>query len=66
MLMPVRCITCGKPLAHLWEEYKKRVEAGETPGKVLDDLGVKDMCCRAMFLGNVELLREVAVHKRTS
>ncbi len=64
MLVPVRCITCGKPLAHLWERYKERVEKGEEPGKVLDDLGIKDMCCRAMFLSHVELFKDVAVFKK--
>ena len=56
MIFPVRCFTCGKPLAHLWEEYKKRVEAGEDKKKVLDDLNIKRYCCRATFLGHVDLI----------
>lgn len=64
MIVPIRCITCGKPLAHLWERYKEGVEAGKEPGRVLDELGIKDMCCRAMFLGHVDLIKDVAVHRK--
>ena len=38
-----------------WEEFKKRVEAGEDPKKVLDSLGVTRYCCRRMILGHVEI-----------
>jgi len=59
MIIPIRCFSCGKPIAHLWEEFKKRTEKGENPGKVLDELGLERYCCRAMFLGqddNIELV----------
>lgn len=64
MIFPVRCFSCGKPIGHLWDEYKKRVEAGEEPGKVLDDLGVKRYCCRQVFLGHVDLIEKVAKFKK--
>ena len=41
MIIPVRCFSCGKPIGHLWEEYKKRVNQGEPPKKILDELGVR-------------------------
>ena len=63
IIIPVRCLSCGKPVGHLWEEYKKRVEAGEESGKVLDSLGLKRYCCRQLFLGHVDLLKEVAQFK---
>lgn len=56
MIINVRCFSCGKPIGHLWEQYKKRVEAGEAPKKVLDELGLERYCCRAVFLGHVDLL----------
>lgn len=59
MIVPVRCFTCGKVVAHLWDDYKKRVQEGEESGKVLDDLGLKRYCCRQLFLGHVDLLKEV-------
>ncbi len=61
MIIPVRCFTCGYPIAAVWEEFRKRVEKGEDPKKVLDELGIKRYCCRRMLLSHVELIRE-AVH----
>jgi len=58
-------MTCGKPIAHLWAEYKKRVEAGEEPKKVLDDLGLERYCCRSVFLGHVDLLDLVSKFKKS-
>ncbi len=60
MIIPIRCFSCGKPIAHLWEEFKKRVKEGETPGKVLDELGLERYCCRAMFLGQEDFIELVA------
>ena len=56
MIIPIRCMSCGKPIAHLWEEFKERVAKGEVPGKVLDDLGLERYCCRSAFLGQTDLL----------
>jgi len=64
MIIPIRCFSCGKPLAHLWEEFKKRVESGEEPKKVLDELGIERYCCRAIFLGHVDLLDLVSKFKK--
>jgi len=64
MIIPIRCFSCGKPIAHLWGQYKKRVEAGEEPGKVLDSLGLERYCCRAMFLGQVDLIEQVGKFKK--
>lgn len=64
MLIPVRCFSCGKPIAHLWEEYKKRVADGEDPKAVLEALGLERYCCRAPFIGNAELLEEISVFKK--
>ena len=58
-MFPVRCFTCGALIGDKWEEYERRVEAGEDPGKVLDDLGIKRYCCRRMFLSHYEYFDEV-------
>ena len=57
-------MSCGKPVAHLWEEYKKRTEAGEQPKKVMDDLGLERYCCRALFMGHVDLLETISRFKK--
>ena len=59
MIFPIRCMTCGKPIGQYWDDYKKRVEAGEDPGKVLDSLGIKRYCCRSVFLTHTELIDKV-------
>lgn len=64
VLIPVRCFTCGAPLGHLWEEFCKRVEKGEDPEKVLDDLGVKRYCCRRMLISHVQLIDELIYYSR--
>lgn len=65
MLIPVRCFSCGKPIAQLWEEYKKRVSEGEDAKLVLDELGLERYCCRAPFIGNAELLEEISSFKKS-
>lgn len=64
MIIPIRCMSCGKPVAQLWEDYQKRVAAGEEPKKVLDDLGLKRFCCRSLFLTHVDTYKQVAKFKR--
>ena len=59
MMIPVRCFTCGRLIADLYEEFVKRVKGGELAKRVLDDLGVKRYCCRRMLLTYVELIDEV-------
>ncbi|MEM2084049.1 MAG: DNA-directed RNA polymerase subunit N [Nitrososphaerota archaeon] len=60
-MFPIRCFSCGSLIADKWEEYKRRVDAGEEPGKILDNLGVKRYCCRRMFLSHVEVFEEEIV-----
>ncbi|MFA7707811.1 MAG: DNA-directed RNA polymerase subunit N [Candidatus Pacearchaeota archaeon] len=64
MIIPVRCISCGKPVGHLWEEFKKRTESGEDSKKVLDELGLERMCCRSIFLGQVDNLELINKFKK--
>lgn len=59
MIMPVRCFSCGKPLAGQFTEFKERTAKGEDAGKVMDDLGVKRYCCRKMILTHVELVDDI-------
>lgn len=64
MIIPVRCMSCGKPIGHLWEEFKARVEKGEPKKKVMDELGLKRYCCRQLFLGHVDLIETVSEFKK--
>ena len=64
MIIPIRCWSCGKPIAQVYEEYEARSKKGESKKEVLDDLGVERYCCRAMFLGQVDLIDTVAQFKK--
>ena len=64
MLIPIRCFSCGKPTAHLWEEYKERVSKGEHPKIVMDGLNIERYCCRSLFMGHVDLIDTVARFKK--
>ncbi len=64
MIIPIRCFSCGKPVAHLWKSFKERTNKGEDIKKVLDDLGLGRYCCRALFMGHVDLLHDIAEFKK--
>lgn len=64
MIIPVRCFSCGKPVGHLWEEYQQRINKGEDKKIVLDELGLERQCCRATFLGHVDLIDMAAKFKK--
>lgn len=64
MIIPVRCWSCGKPIGHLWEQFKERVAKGEDRKKVLDDLGAERYCCRAILLGHVDLIDMIGQFKK--
>jgi len=64
MIIPVRCISCGKPLGHLWKEFKERTENGEDSKKVMEDLGLERYCCRAIFLGQTDTLELINKFKK--
>lgn len=64
MIINIRCLSCGKPIAHLWANYKERTAKGEDPGKVMTELGLERYCCRALFMGHVDLLKDISEFKK--
>ncbi len=64
MIIPVRCFSCGKPIAQDWDEYTKRVSGGEDSQKVLDDLKYIRYCCRRMFVTHSEIIDETMQYKK--
>ena len=59
MIVPVRCFTCGKVIGNVYENYKNRVDNGEDPEEVMNDLGIERYCCRRMLLSHKDLIDEV-------
>ena len=37
-MIPIRCLSCGKPVSAYFDEYNQRVAAGEKSKDVLDDM----------------------------
>ena len=63
MMVPVRCFSCGKQLAGLFEQFKQRVEKGEQPEKVLDEMGITRYCCRRILVTHVDIIDEIMKYK---
>jgi DNA-directed RNA polymerase subunit N len=65
MIIPIRCWSCGKPIGHLWEDFLlKTNNRTKNIKETLDELGVERYCCRAQFLGHVDLLETAAAFKK--
>ncbi len=64
MIIPIRCMTCGKPVGHLWENYRKQVQRRADPKKVLDSLGIERYCCRSLFLTHVDMIDKIGKFKK--
>lgn len=58
-MRPIRCFSCGKPLADKYEEFEKRIEEGEEPDDIFDDMGLERYCCRRMVLTSVDATEEM-------
>lgn len=64
MIVPVRCFSCGKPIAGFYHELKERTAKGEKAGAVLDELGIKRYCCRKSLLTAIEMVDEIMKYTR--
>lgn len=64
MIIPVRCMTCGKPLAHLWDKFRDLVSKGKTPDEAMNELGIERFCCRSLFLSHVDSIELVNKFKK--
>ena len=63
MIIPVRCFTCGSVIGDKWEPFIERVEKGEDPKDVLDDLGIERYCCRRMLLSHIEAIDDLLKYR---
>lgn len=55
MIIPIRCFTCGKVLAHLWNDYIKEVRDEYEKNNInfsqkyiIKDLGDKSIECKTL------------------
>lgn len=65
MIIPIRCFTCGKIIAHLWELYKdlKEKHSSSTEEKISEELNKKlkleRYCCKRMLITHVEIVDDL-------
>lgn len=64
MIVPVRCMSCGKPIGHFWSVIQEGKEAGKSTKELFDECGLTRYCCRAQLLGHVDLIDVAAKFKR--
>ena len=64
MIVPVRCFSCGKPVGHVWQEFRKLVdEEKKTVKEALDKLELKRFCCRSAVMSHVDSIDIVGKYK---
>ena len=69
MIIPIRCFTCSKLLAHKYEEYKKLSEeknkGKSNINKTIDNrdifkkLKIRRYCCRRMLMTQCDLIEKL-------
>lgn len=65
MIIPIRCFSCGKPFAHLWAKFLEMTDNRKKNTKEsMDALGLKRYCCRAHFMGHIDLISDVGQFKK--
>jgi len=62
MIIPIKCFTCNKVIAHLWESYQILLK-NKTIDQALNELGITRICCRRMFLSHVEICDTLLKYK---
>lgn len=59
MMIPIRCYTCGKVIAHLYDDYVRGLQEGKEIEELLDSFGLTRYCCRRMMITHVELIDNI-------
>ena len=59
MLIPVRCFSCGKEVASLWEPFNEMLQKGIPAEEIYAKLGVKRVCCKRMLVSHVDLIDDI-------
>ena len=60
MIFPIRCFTCGNPIATKYDEYKKLSNTTDFKN-VMKLLDIERQCCKRMFI----TYKDVGIHMCT-
>ena len=64
MIIPIRCFSCGKLIAHIYKPYLELLEKGENADDAFKQLGVERFCCKRMVVSHVPLLDDLLKFSR--
>lgn len=64
MIIPIRCFSCGKLIAHIYQPYLEMIEKGEKTEDAFKQLGIERFCCKRMIVSNVDLLDDLLKFSR--
>lgn len=59
MLIPIRCYTCHRVVANVYDKYQQLLSDGVEPDVALDELGLHMYCCRRMMISQVDIIDEL-------
>ena len=59
MIIPIRCFSCGRLVAHLYRPYLELREKGESAEDAFKELGIERFCCKRMIVSHVDLIDEL-------
>lgn len=59
MIIPIRCFTCGKVLADIWEKYVNLIKEEHNYDYIFKILNIKRFCCRRMIITHVNTIDDM-------
>ena len=65
-MIPPRCFTCNTVVGQNFDKFVKQKNHSGQYGTLLDQLGIKRICCRRMLLTHVEITDEICHYSSVS
>jgi len=59
MIIPIRCFSCCKLIAHIYKPYLELLEKGESSEEAFKKLGIERFCCKRMIVSHVDLIDDL-------
>ena len=59
MIIPVRCFSCGKPIAEHYDAFQAKLKKGEKMEDIFKEMGITRYCCKRMLSAHVESIDEI-------
>ena len=59
MIIPIRCFSCGKLIADIYQPYIDLLEKGVNSDEAFKQLGINRFCCRRMVVAHVDLIDDL-------